>query len=121
MLRTSLPFLNSLLSFLLFFFLPSHCLFSFIYTSSHSATITSIGARSVWDPKMDASKSYVVQHLSDTDSLAHFTIRGAVSDRDAVVVTAVAQDETKGNVTYVASTSVEDALIPVRFSFVSFV
>ncbi|GAA6043887.1 hypothetical protein JCM8097_004287 [Rhodosporidiobolus ruineniae] len=80
-----------------------------------AATITSIGARAVWDPRVDASKSYIAEYLSETDSLAHLTIRGTlVADRDASIATTCAPDKRreKDNVLYVAATSVEDPLIP---------
>ncbi|BGP48797.1 hypothetical protein JCM10450v2_004673 [Rhodotorula kratochvilovae] len=80
-----------------------------------AATITSLGARAVWDPRMDASKSQVVQHLNETDSLAHLSIRGSlVAPRDACLLSTSAPDVRPGksNVTYVAATSVEDPLVP---------
>ncbi|BGP16833.1 hypothetical protein JCM10213v2_004838 [Rhodosporidiobolus nylandii] len=80
-----------------------------------AATICSIGARSAWDPRLDGSRSFVAEHLDDTDSLLHLSIRGTLgSDRDATVVSTTAADERfgKGNVLYVASTSVEDPLLP---------
>ncbi|GAA6018006.1 hypothetical protein JCM10207_002738 [Rhodosporidiobolus poonsookiae] len=80
-----------------------------------AATITSIGARSVWDPRLDASHSYVAEHLNSTDSLYHLSIRGTlVSDRDAALCTTIANDTRPGkdNILYIASTSVEDALLP---------
>ncbi|GAA5931106.1 hypothetical protein JCM3775_000803 [Rhodotorula graminis] len=80
-----------------------------------AATILSLGARAVWDPRMDASKSQVVQHLSDTDSLTHLCIRSnLVAPRDASLLGTTAQDERPGktNVTYVVGTSVDDPLIP---------
>ncbi|GAA5987483.1 hypothetical protein JCM11641_003844 [Rhodosporidiobolus odoratus] len=80
-----------------------------------AATIASIGARSVWDPRFDASRSFVVEHLDARDSLYHLNIRGSlVSDRDATVVTSCTADSRpdKANVIYVASTSVEDSLVP---------
>ncbi|GAA5845536.1 hypothetical protein JCM11251_002087 [Rhodosporidiobolus azoricus] len=80
-----------------------------------AATITSLGARSAWDPRMDASRSYIVEHLSPSDSLAHLSIRGTlVSDRDAALVTSTTLDDrpNKSSVLYVASTSVEDPLLP---------
>ncbi|GAA5897740.1 hypothetical protein JCM6882_000082 [Rhodosporidiobolus microsporus] len=84
-------------------------------TEDVAATITSIGARSIWDPRLEASRSYIVEHLSDTDSLAHLSIRGTlVSDRDAAIVTTTTPDDrpAKSSVLYVASTSVEDPLLP---------
>ncbi|GAA6055293.1 hypothetical protein JCM3770_004823 [Rhodotorula araucariae] len=80
-----------------------------------AATITSLGARAVWDPRMDASKSQIVQHLNETDSLAHLSIRSSlVAPRDACLLSTSAPDARpeKSNVTYVAATSVEDALVP---------
>ncbi|BGP32680.1 hypothetical protein JCM10296v2_004463 [Rhodotorula toruloides] len=80
------------------------------------ATIASLGARAVWDPWLDSAKSQVIQHLSETDSLAHLTIKSnLVSSRDACIVTTSAGDDRPGkasNTSYIASTSVEDPLIP---------
>ncbi|GAA5854383.1 hypothetical protein JCM9279_001028 [Rhodotorula babjevae] len=80
-----------------------------------AATILSLGARAVWDPRMDASKSQVVQHLNKTDSLTHLCIRSnLVAPRDASFLSTMGNDERHGktNVTYVVGTSVEDPLIP---------
>ncbi|BGP25210.1 hypothetical protein JCM10295v2_004132 [Rhodotorula toruloides] len=80
------------------------------------ATIASLGARAVWDPRLDSAKSQVIQHLSETDSLAHLTIKSnLVSNRDACIVTTSADDDRPGkasNTSYIASTSVEDPLVP---------
>ncbi|GAA5911822.1 uncharacterized protein JCM6883_001279 [Sporobolomyces salmoneus] len=80
-----------------------------------AATIASPGARAVWDPRFDSSKSQVVELLSESDTLLHMHIRGSfVADRDACMVTTRAGDEREGkeNVLYVAACSVEDALVP---------
>ncbi|GAA5851749.1 hypothetical protein JCM8547_001194 [Rhodosporidiobolus lusitaniae] len=79
-----------------------------------AATINSMGARSVWDPRVDSSKSFVAEHLDGQASLVHLSFRGTlVADRDACIVTTLAADDRPGtNVLYVASTSVEDPLLP---------
>ncbi|GAA5925542.1 hypothetical protein JCM1841_006362 [Sporobolomyces salmonicolor] len=80
-----------------------------------AATLTSIGARAVWDPRFDATNSRVVELLSETDMLVHMHIRGTfVANRDACIVNTHASDErrNKENILYVAGCSVEDPLVP---------
>ncbi|GAA6061331.1 hypothetical protein JCM10212_003221 [Sporobolomyces blumeae] len=80
-----------------------------------AATISSFGARAVWDPRFDGMHSRVVELLNDTDSLSHMHIRGfLVADRDACMVSTHAEDEREGNenVLYVAACSVDDPLVP---------
>ncbi|GAA5876281.1 hypothetical protein JCM16303_007082 [Sporobolomyces ruberrimus] len=80
-----------------------------------AATIASSGARAVWDPRYDSSKSQVVELLSTSDTLLHMHIRGSfVADRDACMVTTRTGDDREGkeNVLYVAACSVDDPLVP---------
>ncbi|GAA6004335.1 uncharacterized protein JCM10292_001430 [Rhodotorula paludigena] len=80
-----------------------------------AATITSQGAQSVWDTRTDPTKSKIVAHLSETDSLVHAVTRNALGTaRDISLLSSTANDERPGksNVTYVLTCSVDDPLIP---------
>lgn len=77
------------------------------------ATARSPGARGVWDPRFDARRSAIVENLSAQDVLSHLWIRGSfpVGDRDASIISSYARDPETGR-GYLASTSVDDRLIP---------
>ncbi|GAA5988004.1 hypothetical protein JCM10908_002025 [Rhodotorula pacifica] len=80
-----------------------------------AATIVSLDARSIWDPRFERARSQVIEHLSETDSLYHLHLKSnLVSDRDLCVVTSSVADDRpdKSNVSYVVSASVVDLLIP---------
>lgn len=48
---------------------------------SCSATIASLGARAVWDPRLDSAKSQVIQHLSETDTSVCLLVRRGKASR----------------------------------------
>lgn len=79
------------------------------------ATILSLDARAVWDPRLDRNRSQVLELLSPSDILSHHHLKSAIiSDRDACLVTTTTGDERpeKADITYVVSTSVQDPLVP---------
>ncbi|GAA5929096.1 uncharacterized protein JCM15063_004049 [Sporobolomyces koalae] len=84
-----------------------------------AATIASLGARAVWDPRFEQGRSHIVELLSETDTLLHMYIRGQfVADRDASMVMTIAADDRPGreDVLFVAGCSVDDALVPASAS-----
>lgn len=65
------------------------------------------------DPRFDPFRSSVLAHLDEKDTLWSMHIRAELgTDRDACLVSTVELEADKQRA-YVASTSVEDALVPV--------
>ncbi|KDE04140.1 hypothetical protein MVLG_05431 [Microbotryum lychnidis-dioicae p1A1 Lamole] len=76
------------------------------------ATIVSVGARSIWDSKLDANESYVAAYLSETDQLWKSFVRAELGvNREAALVSSYALDPLSPNTAYIISTSVEDPLL----------